>query len=109
MAFEPEDELSLLVESLQPTIAPNENTQDNKQVIIFIYFFILHLLIYNCHDRIRSNIRSVDSIKDKFINEHGVQTSLLRESSAEKAINEANKVNDYIYNYLQINEMEKER
>lgn len=29
------------------------------------------------------------ALKEKFINEHGVQTSLLRESSAEKAINEA--------------------
>lgn len=28
-------------------------------------------------------------LKNKFINEHGVQTSLLRESSAEKALNEA--------------------
>ena len=29
------------------------------------------------------------ALKERFINEHGVQTSLLRESSAEKAINEA--------------------
>lgn len=29
------------------------------------------------------------TLKEKFINEHGVQTSLLRESSAEKALNEA--------------------
>lgn len=47
-----------------------------------------------------NDIAVFDEIRDRFINEHGVQTSLLRFSAAEKALNEAKSV---ISNWQPIN------